>query len=89
MHVHVLVLYFIIHGPPSSPMLHLYLWCVLFLCYGLFMIVVPSNSLIMCNIGDEGMTALGAAAKHLSNVGEDPVSDSCACASIFRIVWLK
>ena len=34
------------------------------------MIDVPSNSLILCNIGDEGMKALGAAAEHLSNLRE-------------------
>ena len=63
-------MYFIIHGPPSSPLLHPYLWCVRFLCYGLFMIGFPSNSLELCNISDEGMAALGAAAEHLSNLRE-------------------
>ena len=60
-------MYFIIHGPPPP---HCYtLICGVYDFYaGLFMIGVPSNSLHLCNIGDEGMAALGAAAELLSNL---------------------
>ncbi|KAL5517269.1 hypothetical protein EMCRGX_G002782 [Ephydatia muelleri] len=34
-------------------------------------------SLYMCNIGDEGMAALGAAAEHLSNLREIHLQNNC------------
>eukprot|EP00731_Ephydatia_muelleri_P002627 Em0001g2627a len=41
------------------------------------MIGVPSNRLWQCNIGDEGMAALGAAAEHLSNLRKIYLNNNC------------